>query len=88
MLFVVGLGLGGGGCIRFDGGLGLSGFGLGGGGFRLDRCGDFGAQELGHYPSQVDHPGTEVVKLVSGNRKHVPMVFFQALVDMPWRGTM
>ena len=64
-------------------GLGLSVFGLGGGGFRLDRCGDFGVQVLGHFPSQVDHLGTEVVKLVSGDRKHVPVVFFQALVDRP-----
>ena len=83
MFFVVGLGLGGGGCIGFDGGLGLGGFKLGGGGFRLDRCGDFGAQELGHFPSQVDHLGTEVVKLVLGDHKHVPVVFFQALMDRP-----
>ena len=79
----MGLGLGGSGCIGFDGGLGLSGFGLGGGGFRLDRCGDFGVQELSHFPSQVDHLGTEVVKLVSGDCKHAPVVFFQALVDRP-----
>ena len=67
--------------VGFGSGLGLSEFGLGGGGFSLYGGGDFWVQEIGHCPSQANHPGTEVVKLNSGNCKLALMVFFQALVD-------